>query len=316
MANKNAKIVRGAGSIKLLDVLHLVKRVKNIPVSYMGSDGEVVKEPDYSKTYESENGNKIRVQYQVHERTGMNGFFDEWKKYLDRRWNNPKSVAIQIELLRNTEFLQMTSLAISFGKAMITTTTRNPYKDLQVKMYHYNGDDTPTVYPVGHDKEGLWNYGQVRMGYMKSWKTTFKIDANEARELQTWLRDNKTVIDLFEAQANMGVAKERHTYLLEDMKRNTSRHTATLQAYEDYLEVFDTEAKQWDVICLWANQAPRTLSGADFERASAMVRREYGESPSVKLHRLKDRWDNDRKRLAKNKKDVEAYEMMGWGEEE
>ena len=317
MANKNAKIVRGAGTVELYNLLHKINDVKRMPISYKGNNGAIAKQPDYQVKHmvQGHGGQMVerQVQWTVHEKQGLDGYLKNWKNYLDAEHSYPTAVIASIKQLRCDELYDMMDLAIRHGRAMIAATTYSVYRDAQVKLYHYNGDRKAEL-----REDGTMNYQPLHMGFQNGWKHTMQMNGAEAQELREWLHSNKTIMDLMEAKAKMMVAENTHKQLLANRANDKTRHEHHVKAYDDYLAGYDEVTTQYLKVGAWLKDAPNTHEGKPLSDSAMadITRRFFSRAPEHVLASLKANRDASLKRFSKTESSLEAYSMMDWGEEE
>ena len=317
--NKSVKLIRGAGTVNLFNTLHTIRNMKQRALDYKADneEGTIMAKPDYMMTKTipyptTDDPNKtvdVRVRWEPHTLAGLNGFITNWKKYLSTDgYNYPANVVAGVNDLRSVDLMQVLNAAIGHNKVLVAATTYSVYRDEHVKVYHYNGDDSPTVLP-----DNKVSYSNIRMGYMASWKQTFVLDASEAQEIKQWLKKSKLTMDLLMAQASMGEAKLAYTRGLAQKAQYEKQLLTYTEQYMDYERQYVAHQAKYDKIVLWLSECPMDMS--EHDRLSTM-RRFYNRTPKQLMASYKHDMDMCAKRLKTIDESLEAYEGMGWGEEE
>ena len=316
--NTNVKLVRGAGTIKLLSTLHDIRNMRQRPLNYKANndEGTVMVKPDYTlkklvpSRSEPDKNISVRVQWTPHTLAGMDGFLTDWKKFLaDGDYNYPQSVAEHINDLRSEELMEVLNLAIDTHKALVSATTYNVNYNKQIKVYGYNGNESPMEHPVSKEV----TYSNIRMGYMASWKQIYILNAGEAKEIKKWLTKNKLAMDLLLSMATMDHAKLTYARTLRQKEQEQHNMEVLTQRYNSFLADYDEQQTQYDEVVAWLSKAPMELGESG---KHAVIKRFFTRKPSQLLeeHRLKI--DRCVGRIKTADDALEAYSDMGWGEEE
>ena len=317
--NKSVKLIRGAGTVNLFNTLHTIRDRKRRPLLYKADneEGTIMAKPDYAitKTIPSpttDNPDRtmdVRVRWDAHTFAGLNGFITDWKQY-------PANVVAGINDLRSGDLMEVLNAAIEHYKVLVSATTYSVYRDSHVKVYHYNGDESPRHHeanpddPLSKDKV---TYNNIRMGYMASWKQTSVLDASEAQEIKQWLKKSKLTMDLLMAQASMGEAKLAYTRGVAQSEQLEKKLLTYTEQYMDYERHYVAHQAKYDKVVLWLSECPMDMSEHGMNDT---LRRFYKRSPKQMMAAYKHDMDMCAKRLKTVDESLEAYEGMGWGEEE
>jgi len=317
--NTHVKLIRGAGTKQLVDTLYKIRNMKQRPLNYKANndEGTVMVSPDYTMTKEvpamvdsATKMQSVRVRWEPHTFAGLDGLITDWKKHLTMDgYNYPDGVAHDITNMRGGDLMEVLNLAIEYHKVLVTTTTYNVYEDKQVKVYRYNGDESPTVHP----ETKLPLYSNIRMGYMVGWKTTIVLNALEAKEIKNWLDNNKLVMDLLVSKASMAQSKLTYRRNLGQKKRLATEVKTATDLLASYLEKYDEQQAQYDEVVAWIASAPMECTEHAKE---AILRRFFTRRPSQLLADYQSGVDRTAQAISHLNTQLEIYSGMGWGEEE